>query len=83
MTDYRNYNPRKTALDAARDLLTKAACAAMDAGALPKTDLPDFIVEIPADTKTATWPPTLPWWAPVPSTRHRARSPRLWLPPSI
>ena len=51
MTDYRNYNPRKTALDAARDLLTKAACAAMDAGALPKTDLPDFIVEIPADTK--------------------------------
>ena len=51
MTDYRNYNPRKTALDAARDLLTKAACAAMDSGALPKTDLPDFIVEIPADTK--------------------------------
>ena len=51
MTDYRNYNPRKTALDAARNLLTKAACAAMDAGALPKTDLPDFTVEIPADTK--------------------------------
>ena len=51
MTDYRNYNPRKTALDAARDLLTKAACAAMESGALPKTELPDFIVEIPADTK--------------------------------
>ena len=51
MTDYRNYNPRKTALDAARDLLAKAACTAMESGALPKTELPDFIVEIPADTK--------------------------------
>ena len=51
MTDYRNYNPRQSALEAARVLLTAAANAAMDAGALPKTELPAFIVEIPADPK--------------------------------
>ena len=51
MTDYRNYNPRQSALEAARALLTAAANAAMDAGALPKTELPAFIVEIPADPK--------------------------------
>ena len=51
MTDYRNYNPRQSALEAARALLTAAANAAMDAGALPKTELPAFNVEIPADPK--------------------------------
>lgn len=30
MTDYRNYNPRQSALEAARALLTAAANAAMD-----------------------------------------------------
>ena len=51
MTDYRNYNPRQAALEAARGLLTAAAEAAMAAGALPRTELPAFIVEIPADPK--------------------------------
>ena len=48
---YKNYNPRKDALDEARALLTQAAQAAMAAGELPQTDLPDFIVEIPGDVK--------------------------------
>ena len=48
---YKNYNPRKAALDEARALLTQAAQAAMAAGELPQTDLPDFIVEIPGDVK--------------------------------
>ena len=48
---YKNYNPRKAALDEARALLTQAAQAAMEAGELPQTDLPDFIVEIPGDVK--------------------------------
>ncbi len=48
---YRNYNPRKNALDEARVLLTAAAKAAMAAGELPETELPDFIVEIPSDVK--------------------------------
>ena len=48
---YKNYNPRKNALDEARALLTQAAQAAMAAGELPQTDLPDFIVEIPGDVK--------------------------------
>ncbi len=49
--NYRNYNPRQAALDEARTLLTAAAKAAMEAGDLPETELPDFIVEIPADVK--------------------------------
>ena len=48
---YKNYNPRKNALDEARALLTQAAQAAMAAGELPQTELPDFIVEIPGDVK--------------------------------
>ncbi len=46
-----NYNPRQSAMDQARDLLTRAAAAAMEAGALPAAELPAFIVEIPSDTK--------------------------------
>ena len=48
---YKNYNPRKNALDEARALLTQATQAAMAAGELPQTELPDFIVEIPGDVK--------------------------------
>ena len=51
MSAYQYYNPRQTALQQARDLLSNAAQAAMQAGALPETDLPEFIVEIPADVK--------------------------------
>ena len=55
MTDfektYQNYNPRQTALDEARALLTAAARAAMVDGTLPEAELPAFIVEIPADVK--------------------------------
>ena len=49
--NYQNYNPRKAAQDQARALLTQAARAAMQVGDLPRTDLPDFIVETPADVK--------------------------------
>ena len=48
---YKNYNPRQASLDEARALLTQAAQAAMAAGDLPQVELPDFIVEIPADPK--------------------------------
>ncbi len=52
MTDmFTNYNPRQSAMDQARDLLTKAANAAMEVGDLPTAELPAFIVEIPSDTK--------------------------------
>lgn len=49
--DYQNYNPRLAALTEARTLLTDAVKAAMADGTLPQADLPDFIVEIPADVK--------------------------------
>ena len=49
--EYKNYNPRQAALDAARNLLVQAAGAAVADGSLPEADLPDFIVEIPADVK--------------------------------
>ena len=49
--DYQNYNPRLAALTEARTLLTDAVKAAMADGTLPEADLPDFIVEIPADVK--------------------------------
>ena len=48
---YKNYNPRQIALEEARALLIQAATAAMEAGDLPQTELPDFIVEIPGDVK--------------------------------
>ena len=66
---YENYNPRAAALAEARSLLAAAAQAAMDAGDLPAAELPAFIVEVPADTKTATSPPTSPWPAPAPGIK--------------
>ena len=48
---YENYNPRAALLAQARDLLTRAAQAAMADGSLPEAKLPGFIVEIPADPK--------------------------------
>ena len=48
---YENYNPRAALLAQARDLLTRAAQAAMADGSLPAAELPGFIVEIPADPK--------------------------------
>ena len=49
--NYKHYNPRQAALDAARGLLQNAAESAMESGALPRAELPSFIVEIPADVK--------------------------------
>ena len=49
--DYKNYNPRQAALTEARALLIDAAKAAVADGTLPAAELPDFIVEIPADVK--------------------------------
>ena len=48
---YENYNPRAALLAQARDLLTRAAQAAMADGSLSEAELPGFIVEIPADPK--------------------------------
>ena len=48
---YDKYNPRAALLAQARDLLTRAAQAAMADGSLPEAELPGFIVEIPADPK--------------------------------
>ena len=48
---YENYNPRAALLAQARNLLTRAAQAAMADGSLPEAELPGFIVEIPADPK--------------------------------
>ena len=48
---YENYNPRAALLAQARDLLTRAAQAAMADGSLPEAELPGCIVEIPADPK--------------------------------
>ena len=49
--NYKYYNPRKAALDTARELLTGALNAAVVDGSLPEAPLPEFIVEIPADVK--------------------------------
>ena len=48
---YRNYNPRRVAMDEARAFLTQAAQAAMADGSLPQAELPAFITEIPGDPK--------------------------------
>ena len=48
---YQNYDPRAAALSEARALLTAAARAAQADGSLPACELPDFIVEVPAEVK--------------------------------
>lgn len=51
MRDYQNFDPKQAAMDEARALLARAAVAAMEAGALPRRELPAFIVEAPNDSK--------------------------------
>ena len=48
---YRLYDPKQAWLDEAHSLLENAARAAMDAGDLPRKELPAFITEVPGDTK--------------------------------
>ena len=74
--DYQNYNPRLAALTEARTLLTDAVKAAMAEGTLPEADLPDFIVEIPADVKNGDVASNLAMAGARVSTRRPARSPR-------
>ncbi len=49
--NYLNYNPRAAALAEGRALMEQAVKAAMADGSLPEAELPDFIVETPADAK--------------------------------
>ena len=49
--EYRYFDPKQSALDEARSLLGAAAAAAMECGDLPQRELPDFITEIPNDSK--------------------------------
>ena len=51
MHDFTGFDPKQTAMDEARALLTQAAKAAMESGALPQRELPAFIVEAPNDSK--------------------------------
>ena len=44
-------NPRQAAMTEARELLTQAVNTAMEKGLLPAAELPEFIVEVPADVK--------------------------------
>ena len=77
--NYKYYNPRKAALDTARELLTGALNAAVADGSLPEAPLPEFILRFPPMSKTAILHPTPPWPVPVRSTRLRARLHRpLW-----
>ncbi len=48
---YSDYNPRASALAEGRALMEQAAQAAMADGSLPQAELPEFIVETPADAK--------------------------------
>ena len=48
---YHLFDPKQGWLDEARALLTAAAKAAMADGSLPEKELPDFITEVPGDTK--------------------------------
>ncbi len=51
MQDFTFFDPKQAAMDEARTLLTQAAHAAMKSGALAQRELPNFVVEIPNDTK--------------------------------
>ena len=44
-------NPRQAAMTEARELLIQAVNTAMEKGLLPAAELPEFIVEVPADVK--------------------------------
>ncbi|MBR2740963.1 MAG: arginine--tRNA ligase [Oscillospiraceae bacterium] len=43
-------NPQREAMDIARKLIADAAESAMQSGKLPQSDLPDFNIEVPADS---------------------------------
>ena len=45
------HNPVKQATDQLEALIQAAAKSAMEDGSLPSCELPDFVVEIPGDTK--------------------------------
>ena len=84
MTDYRNYNPRQAALDRGpRPADRRRQAPPWRPAHCPQTELPAFIVEIPADRqkrRRGRQPghggrPGLP-------SRHPARSPRPWRAPS-
>lgn len=51
MQDFKNFDPRQSAMDAARAMLEGAAQAAMADGTLPQKELPAFVVEVPGDVK--------------------------------
>lgn len=51
MTEIFSKNPRSAVMQQAYDLLVNAVTAAMEKGELPQTELPNFIVEIPADNR--------------------------------
>ena len=51
MQDFKNFDPRQSAMDAARAMLESAAQAAMADGTLPQKELPAFVVEVPGDVK--------------------------------
>ena len=42
-----------------RELIEKAVRAAVSAGELPEGEIPEFIIEIPADTKNGKPSPTM------------------------
>lgn len=51
MTENFSKNPLGAAMEQARQLLTQAISTAMEKGELAQVELPNFIVEIPADTR--------------------------------
>ena len=51
MQDFKNFDPRQSAMDAARAMLEQAAKDAMNDGTLPQKELPSFVVEVPGDVK--------------------------------
>ena len=47
-----------------KELIKRAAEAAVSAGELPEGELPEFIIEVPADSKNVwLWP--VPWLIPA------------------
>ncbi|MBP1555681.1 MAG: arginine--tRNA ligase, partial [Oscillospiraceae bacterium] len=43
-------NPQREAMDIARKLIADAAASAAKSGKLPQADIPDFNIEVPADS---------------------------------
>ena len=65
MQDFKNFDPRQSAMDAARAMLEGAAQSRYGRRHAAPERTPAFVVEVPGDVKNGDLAPTWPWLLPA------------------